>query len=111
MKRLLSIFVLFFAFTLSASAQTEKKEIVQTPEQKAKKDTFELSKTIDVDGDMQAALYQLFLKKHSELEGSKLSEDGKKELSNIIDMKLKATLADEQIKKLQSTGLYEKLIH
>jgi len=110
MKKLLSIFVLFFAFSLSANAQTAKKQ--ESPEQKAKQDTFELTKVIEVDGEMQHALFQLFLKKHNELNGtSKLSEDGQKELANIIDMKLKATLTAEQIKSLQSNGLYEKLIH
>lgn len=117
MKKLLSIFVLFFAVTLSANAQTnkqqpqaDKQQLQQTPEQHAKQDTADVTQVIGIDGDMQQALYQLFLKKYTELNTSKLTEEGKKQLSDIIDNKLRSTLSDEQITKLQATGLYNKLI-
>jgi hypothetical protein len=112
MKKLLPILIMFFAFSFGANAQ-QAKERKLLPEEKAKQETFEVSKTIQIDADMQAALFQLLLKKHKDLdpETSKINDEGKKELSNIVDMKLKASFTEEQIKQLQSTGLYDRLIH
>lgn len=109
MKKLLSIFVLFFAFTLSASAQTEKRK--PTPEENAKQNTFEVSKAIEISADLQASLYKLFVKKHTELSKEGITENEKQEVYKTIDAKLKATFSDEQIKKLESTdGLYDRLL-
>ena len=103
---------MIFAFSFGANAQ-QAKERKLLPEEKAKQETFEASKTIEMDADMQQAIFQLLVKKHKELDSdtAKISDEGKKELSNIIDMKLKATFSDDQIKKLQAAGVYEKLIH
>lgn len=108
MKKLLSIFVLFFAFTFSGLAQTEKK---QAPEERAKINTFEFNKVIQVDGDTQAALYQLFVKNYTEMAKENISEAQKQEISHIIDAKLRASFSDDQIKQLETTGLYQRLIN
>ncbi|MGH2665678.1 hypothetical protein [Flavobacterium sp.] len=112
MKKLLPILMMLFAFSFGANAQ-QSKERKPFPEEKAKQETFELTKVIEVDGATQQALFQLFLKKHKDLDNEtvKFTEADKQQLSSIIDAKLRATLSDDQIQKLQSVGLYEKLIH
>jgi hypothetical protein len=111
MKKLLSLFVLFFAFSLTASAQTERKN--QSPESNAKQDLYELTKVIDVSTpeNLFMDLNGLFVTKHNMLAKEGITENDKKEVARIIDAKLRATLKDDQIKKLESSGIYERLTH
>ncbi len=99
---------MFFAFTFSGLAQTEKK---QAPEERAKMSTFEFSEVIKIDGDTQAALYQLFVKNYTELAKEGITEAQKQEISHSIDAKLRASFSDDQIKQLETTGLYKRLIN
>ena len=110
MKNILKLIILFLAFSINAHAQTEKKK--STPEDAAKLNVFELSKAIKIDAKMEQAFYNLFLGKHNQLMSyEKISEADKKQISNIIDAKIRATLTDEQIAKIELVpGLYQKLI-
>lgn len=112
MKKLLPILMMLFAFSFGANAQ-QSKDNKPFPEEKAKQETFELTKIVEVDGATQQALFQLFLKKHKDLdnENVKLTEADKQQYAAIVDAKLRATLSDEQIQKLQTVGLYDKLLH
>lgn len=110
MKNIIKLIILFFAFSINANAQTEKKK--STPEDAAKSNVFELSKVIKIDAQMEQAFYSLFLGKHTQLmSDEKISEADKKQISNIIDAKIRATLTGEQIAKIELVpGLYRKLI-
>ena len=111
MKKLLSLFVLFFAFSLTANAQTERKD--QSPEVSAKKDLHELTKIIDVSApeNLFVSLNGLFVTKHKMLSREGITETEKKQVTSEIDAKLRATLKDDQIKKLEASGIYERLTH
>ena len=110
MKNIIKLIILFFAFSINANAQTEKKKF--TPEDAAKSNVFELSKAIEINAQMEQALYNLFLGKHTQLmSDEKISEADKKQISYIIDSKIRATLTGEQIAKIELVpGLYQKLI-
>ena len=110
MKSIIKLVIMFFAFSINANAQTEKKKF--TPEDAAKSNVIELSKAIKIDAQMEQAFYSLFLGKHTQLmSAEKISEDDKKQISNIIDGKIRATLTNEQITKIELVpGLYQKLI-
>ena len=108
MKKILSIFVLFFA--MSASAQTEKKEL--SPAEKVKVNVADLTSVMGVmDSDLNNAITQLFEIKHKMLSKNDISEAERNEVSSIIDAKLRATLNGELIQKLESKGIYKKLLN
>ncbi|WP_395047407.1 hypothetical protein [Flavobacterium sp.] len=111
MKKILSILAIFFAFTFSASAQTESKR--QNSETLAKSDVLKTSKVINLGEDMKRNLYIIFLKKYDILNAnSKLTQEESKGFSENVDTNLKAALPAEDIKRLQAvTGLYDKLIY
>ncbi|WP_394759968.1 hypothetical protein [Flavobacterium sp.] len=115
MKKIIAIFVLFFAFSLSANAQTEKKieKKQESPEAAAKQNLHELSKTIDISAnpDLFTNLNQLFITKHKMLSKENITENEKQEVYKIIDAKLRATLSDDQIKEIEAKGVYERLTH
>jgi hypothetical protein len=113
MKKIIAIFVLFFAFSLGTNAQTTttKQKVDNTPEAKAKQNVLDLNKNMDLDDQkIFDDLFQLFLKKHKELEVA-TTEAEKAAISAVIDAKLRATFKENQIKALQRVeGLYDKLI-
>ena len=113
MKKTLLIFVLFFAFSLSASAQTEKKTIQKelSIEEKAKQNVESLTTVMDIDNSMSEALNQLFYRKYKMLSKENITVAEKQGISNEIDAKLRATLNDELIQKLIAKGLYNNLIN
>lgn len=110
MKKIIILIIIIFSFSVNVNAQTEIKK--STPEDAAKSNVFELSKAIEIDAKMEQAFYNLLLGKHTQLTSDpKISEADKKQISNIIDAKIRATLTDEQIKKIEFIpGLYQKLI-
>ncbi|SFA75421.1 hypothetical protein SAMN05660845_0383 [Flavobacterium swingsii] len=111
MKKILSILALFFAFTFSASAQTESKS--QTSETLAKNDVLKVSKVIALEESMKKNLHIIFLKKYDALNANQtLTKEEAKGFSENVDTNLKAALSAEDIKRLKSvTGLYDKLIY
>lgn len=110
MKKLLQILLFVFAFTMSANAQ-EKREL--TPAEKAKQNVLELSKAIDTNGDDQffVNMNNLFLAKHEGLAKEGITEAEKKEIYSNMDLKMRATFSENQIKQImQQPGLYDRLI-
>ncbi|WP_310555910.1 hypothetical protein [Flavobacterium sp.] len=110
MKKIFALFLLLLAFSATANAQVESKK--ENPEVLAKNDVIEFSKIIDINTTTNDALYGLFLKKHKNIKTLKeTSEEEIKQLSTSIDMKLRASFSDEDIKKLEGVeGLYQRLI-
>lgn len=117
MKKVLLLSILFFAFSLNANAQAEKKELsVEKKElsiqEKAKINFIDLKSVITTeDPNIDQALIQLFEKKHKMLSKENITVAEKQEISNRIDAKLRATLNYESIKKLEEKQVYNKLIN
>ncbi len=114
MKKLVSIFVLFLAFSFGANAQ-DKAVKTRSPKQmsliNSKQHTLDVSNALGIDGALQNQLYSILLKKNKDLIKENITEVEKKEVSITADRELKAIFTKEQIEKLQAEGLYVKLIN
>lgn len=107
MKNLLGALVLFLAFTVNASAQ-EFKKVDEKVE--AKINLAALSEVVSLEqGTLKQDLFRLFEYKYKNL-NENLSADKKAELAKIIELKLRATLTDDQMKTVEKKeGLLKKL--
>ena len=108
MKKILSILVLFVAFTINANAQ--EKEFKKVDEKvEAKANLAALSEVVQLDAKVSQDLFGLFEYKYRNL-NENLSTERKTELARIIDLKLRATLTSEQMQLIESKqGLLKKL--
>jgi type I site-specific restriction endonuclease len=113
MKKIISIVVLFFAFSIGANAQStpSKKSIKQELETKARKNLADLSQNMDIPSEkVYDELYKVFLKKHTDLATAK-TEGDKTQISNQVDASLKQLLNENLVNGLKEIeGLYDKLI-
>jgi hypothetical protein len=111
MKKIISLFILLFAFSFSMNAQEAKTENANSVEALAKKDTKALINYLNLEGIITEDLYRLFIYKHKTLaEGA--GEEQKIVLSNIITKKIEATLNAEQMAKLSKNAvLLKQLTH
>lgn len=112
MKKILLIFTLLCAFTLSANAQEKKPAAVQKIDAtvEAKKDAEDLTKLLNLNSTQSTDFYRLFEMKYKMLQEN-LSEDRKAILSQNIDAKIKASLTADQINTLVAKkDLYNRLI-
>ena len=108
MKKVISVVVLFFAFTLGAAAQDLK---VNTDEA-AKKDVAALLSKITVSENLKKDLYTLMVMKHEALANPKLTAAEKENISKIFENKLMAGLTEEQRKQLSSDSeLFQRMSH
>ena len=107
MKNLLGALVLFLAFTVNASAQESFKKVDEKIE--AKSNLAALSEVVPVQGTMSEDLFRLFEYKYRNL-NENLSKERKVELAKVIELKLRATLSESQMKSIESKpGLLKKL--
>ncbi len=107
MKNLLGALVLFLAFTVNASAQESFKKVDEKIEAKANLEA--LSKVITLEGTLSEDLLHLFEYKYRNL-NENLSKERKVELAKVIELKLRATLSESQMKSIESKpGLLKKL--
>ena len=105
MKKIIALFVMFFAFTVSMNAQTEEAKTA------AEKDLKQFNEVVTVNKDTQQALYYLFIKKHEAFIQQDLSDERKTEVSKVIEAKLRATLDSDNIAKLEKNkDLFNQLI-
>ena len=112
MKKILPIFLMLFAFSFAANAQTEQAKQEVEIQEKAKKDLHDLSQAIKIDNpETLRGLRKLFISKHTNMSKEGITEAQRKEESNRISGKLVATLKEEQINKLRTLGLFDKLIN
>jgi hypothetical protein len=108
MKKFIAALTLLLAFTINANAQ-EKKEL--TVAEKAKKEAVALSQYLNLNDTQTADFQRLFEQKHRTLEDKTLSEERRAEVSRIIEMKIAATISDDQMTKLrQNKELLKELI-
>ena len=109
MKNLLGALVLFLAFTVNASAQETFKKVDEKVE--AKSNLAALSEIVPVQGTLSEDLFRLFEYKYRNL-NENLSAERKVELAKIVELKLRATLSESQMKSIEAKpGLLNKLIN
>jgi len=97
MKKIIALLTLFFAFSLNAAAQDNRAQI----ETNAKKDLEALMSVIKVDDNMQKPFFSLFMKKHEGMSAPNTTEAKKREISAVIEAKLRASLNADQTASLE----------
>lgn len=108
MKKFIAALTLILAFSVNANAQ-DKKEL--TSAEKGKKDAVALAQYLDLNETMTADFERLFEQKYRTLEDKNLSQERRAEVSRIIELKIRATLTDAQMEKLQANkDLFKSLI-
>ena len=79
--------------------------------EKGKKEAVALAEYLQLDQTMTADFQRLFEQKHRTLEDKTLSQERRAEVSRIIEMKIRATLTEAQMEKLQANkDLFKSLI-
>jgi hypothetical protein len=117
MKKLITVVTLLLAFSINATAQEKKavtKEVTEqlSPEIAAKKDAGELTEFLGLTETQNTDFARLFEMKHTTLQDKSLSQERKTEMSRIVDLKLRASLEEDQIKKLEENPtLLKKLVN
>jgi hypothetical protein len=118
MKKLIAALTLILAFSVNANAQDKKESnaaLKQTKEltaaERGKKDAVALAQYLELNETMTADFQRLFEQKYKTLEDKALSQERRTELSRIVEMKIRATLTDAQMEKLQTNkDLFKSLI-
>ena len=109
MKKLIAILTLFFAISISASAQDKK---LSVSSEKAKKEAAELSTYLGLDETQNLNFFRLFEQKHKILETPDLTVERKTELTRVIEAKIRASLDAESMNKLEKNPeLFKKLLY
>lgn len=107
MKKIIALFVLFFAFSINASAQDKSIEF----ERNAKKDLELMLNVIKVNDAMVDPFYKLFIRKYQELDNPNMTPVRRSEITSMIDAKLRASLTNDQIITLEKNkDVYAQLI-
>jgi len=112
MKKSIVLFLLLFAFSFSANAQSDdaKREVaIQT---KAKGDLKDLVNVADISGDSSLfnGIYKLFVTKHEQLANPEITADEKMAITKMVTEKLIGSLSAEQYKAIaDNPKLFQKL--
>ena len=112
MKKILLIFTLLCAFTLSANAQDKKTAVSPKVDAtvEAKKDANDLTRLLNLNSTQTNDFYRLFEMKYKMLQEN-LSDERKAIITQSIEAKIKASLTADQIKTLEAKkDLYNRLI-
>lgn len=116
MKKIFIALTLILAVSLSSNAQDmksakeEKKEVV-SPEVAAKTDAAQLSKYLGLNDTMTDNFYRLFEMKYNTLQ-NELTPERKVELARVIEAKIRATLGDDLMSKLEKNQeLLKRLVN
>ncbi|MGV9004487.1 hypothetical protein [Flavobacterium sp.] len=122
MKKIVFVLTAILAFSLSSSAQSKKEltkeEMVkqeslkkESPEVNAKNDALELTKFLGLKENQTNDFYRLFEGKYKALQNN-LSDERKAELSRVMEAKIRATLGDDLMSKLEKNEtLYKRLVN
>lgn len=106
MKKIITLIVIVFTFSLNVNAQEAK-----TASELGKEDAINLVNFLQADSSLINDLQSLFTMKHETLLTEGISEERKQVLSEVIVHKLVATLGTDEIEKLKTDPeLYKKLI-
>lgn len=122
MKKIVFALTVIFVFSFSGNAQSKneltKEEIVkqerlkkESPEVNAKNDALELSKYLGLSETTTNDFYRLFEMKYKTLQ-NELTPERKTELSRVMEAKIRATIGDEAMEKLEKNeALYKRLVN
>ena len=109
MKKIIGVLVLLVAFTINANAQDKNESSAYDL---GKRQAAELSKFLGLNKDVSEALSNLFEQKITVNQDKNMSEERKVEFSRVVEAKIRATLDQDQMEKLEKNkALYEKIIH
>lgn len=110
MKKILSIFLLFFAFSISANAQSNREDDIRA---KAKKDLHTISQVVDLSNNdaLFRGLFQLLVDKHTNLSKPGITDVERKEESKRVSDKLIGSLTEDQISKMRQNGIYDLIVN
>lgn len=108
MKKFIAALTLLLAFSINANAQDQKE---LTPAEKGKIDAVALSQYLDLNEKTTADFQRLFQQKHKTLGDKTLTQERRAEVSKIIELKIRATLSEAEMEKLQANKeLFKSLI-
>jgi|AntRauMFilla1563_2_1112583.scaffolds.fasta_scaffold18865_3 hypothetical protein len=111
MKKIISLILLLFAFSISVNAQENKIEKADNLEVLAKNDTKALTDYLNLEGPITEDFYRLMLYKHKNL----AQENDKAQrmvISEIITKKIEATFNADQMSKLSKNPiLFKQITH
>ena len=122
MKKIVFVLTAIFAFSLHSNAQSKnelsKEEMVkqerlkkESPEVNAKSDALELSKYLGLKDNQTNDFYRLFESKYKTLQND-LSPERKAELSRVIEAKIRASISEDLMLKLEKNEtLFKRLIN
>lgn len=109
MKKLIAALTFLLAFTINANAQD--KSGLNSAE-KGKKQAVELAECVGLDQTMTENFSRLFEQKFSITDDPNTKQERKTELSRVIEAKIRGTLDEKQISKLEKNpALLKKLIN
>lgn len=109
MKKIIVALTLILAFSINVNAQDKK---ANSSHEKGKKEAAELTEFLSLNQKQNEDFIRLFEQKNSILEDSNLTSERRVELSRVIESKIRATLDEKQMEKLEkNTVLFNKLIN
>jgi hypothetical protein len=109
MKKLIAAFTLMLAFSINANAQDKN---TTSAYDLGKKQAAELTEFLGLDKVQEENFARLFEQKISVLDNKDLTQERKDEFSRVIEAKIRASLDQNQIERLEKNKeLFQKLIH
>lgn len=109
MKKIIAVLTLLLAFSINANAQDKK---TQSSTEMGQNQATELAEYLGLDQTQNENFARLFEQKCRIFENENLSAERKTELSRVIEAKIRASLDQNQMEKLEkNTVLFNKLIN
>lgn len=113
MKKSIALFMLFFAISFTASAQSDDAKREVAIQAKAKSDLKDLVNVANISGDnnLFTAIHRLFVSKHEQFSKTEITAEEKALISKNVQEKLIGSLTAEQYKAIADNPvLFKKLI-
>ena len=109
MKKIIAALTLMLAFSISANAQDRG---TSSAHDLGKKQAAELTEFLGLDTVQSENFARLFEHKISVLDDINLTQERKDEFSRVVESKIRASLDENQMGKLEkNTALFKKLTH
>ena len=99
MKKLIAVVTVFFAFAAGANAQEDKKMDAVNA---AKADAVKMTEKLSLTADQQSSFVNLFVMKHQMMNDATATDAKKKEITEVMNAKIRATLTPAQNQTLDN---------
>lgn len=110
MKKIIAALTLFLAFSINATAQD--KTTTMSPQEKGKRQAEELAKLTNINADLTRGFTALFTEKFTVVDDPKSTPEKKARMASIVEGKIRASLDEKQMDKLEKTPeLLKRLIN